>query len=108
MKSFAGLAGYLATVHLDWGLTLAVTAAAVIGSLMGGRLVGRIPEIALRKAFGWFVLAMGGFVLLQQAPGQVRWGVVAAAGVFVALATACWRLVDACPLRRLTASDTSA
>ncbi|MDF2498856.1 MAG: hypothetical protein K0Q86_2488, partial [Arthrobacter koreensis] len=30
----------------------------------------RIPEAALRKAFGWFVLAMGGFVLVQEILGM--------------------------------------
>ncbi|SFR02231.1 hypothetical protein SAMN04488564_10271 [Lentzea waywayandensis] len=68
MKSFAGLAGYLATVDIDWKLAVMVTAAAVIGSLIGGRLAGRIPETVLRKGFGWFVLVMGGFVLSQQLP----------------------------------------
>ncbi|MEB7448882.1 sulfite exporter TauE/SafE family protein [Arthrobacter koreensis] len=70
MKSFAGLAGYLTTVQIDWSMTLAVTAMAIIGSLIGARLVGRIPEAALRKAFGWFVLAMGGFVLVQEILGM--------------------------------------
>jgi uncharacterized membrane protein YfcA len=66
MKSFAGLAGYLSTVHIDWKLAALVTAAAVVGSLVGGRLAGRIPEDLLRRGFGWFVLVMGGFVLTQQ------------------------------------------
>ncbi|SCL71115.1 hypothetical protein GA0070606_5619 [Micromonospora citrea] len=72
MKSFAGLAGYLSSVGIDWGLAAAVTAAAVVGSLLGGRLAGRIPEEVLRKAFGWFVVAMGVFVLVQQVPDEVR------------------------------------
>ncbi|MEU4263139.1 sulfite exporter TauE/SafE family protein [Streptomyces sp. NPDC025273] len=66
MKSFAGLAGHLSGVEIDWRLALIVTAAAVIGSLVGGRLAGRIPQDALRKAFGWFVVTMGVFVLAQQ------------------------------------------
>ncbi|MFL4492908.1 sulfite exporter TauE/SafE family protein [Streptomyces sp. VTCC 41912] len=66
MNSFAGLAGHLSDAHLDWSLTLAVTAAAVLGSLIGGRLAGRIPQRALRTGFGWFVVAMGVFVLGQQ------------------------------------------
>ncbi|KOG35645.1 MULTISPECIES: sulfite exporter TauE/SafE family protein [Streptomyces] len=66
MKSFAGLAGHLSGVSIDWGLALTVTAAAVIGSLIGARVAGRIPQDALRKAFGWFVVAMGVFVLAQQ------------------------------------------
>lgn len=44
------------------------TVTAVVGSLAGGRLAGRIPEPLLRKAFGWFVAVMGIFVLAQQLP----------------------------------------
>ncbi len=67
MKSFAGLGGYLASVQIDWGLAAGVTGAAVIGSLVGGTLTGRIPADALRRGFGWFVVVMGVFVLSQQA-----------------------------------------
>lgn len=66
MKSFAGLAGHLSGVEIDWRLALTVTAAAVVGSLVGGRLAGRIPQDSLRTAFGWFVVVMGVFVLAQQ------------------------------------------
>ncbi|WP_236242263.1 sulfite exporter TauE/SafE family protein [Streptomyces sp. CC228A] len=66
MKSFSGLAGHLSGVQIDWGLALAVTGAAVVGSLVGSRLAGRIPQDALRKAFGWFVVVMGVFVLSGQ------------------------------------------
>lgn len=72
MKSFAGLAGYLSSVHIDWGLTLAVTAMAIGGSFIGSRFAGRVDPEALRKAFGWFVVAMSVFVLAEQAPEGVR------------------------------------
>ncbi|OII61239.1 hypothetical protein BJP40_06860 [Streptomyces sp. CC53] len=66
MKSFSGLAGHLAGVQIDWGLALAVTGVAVVGSLVGSRLAGRIPQDTLRKAFGWFIVVMGVFVLSRQ------------------------------------------
>ncbi|MEU4781494.1 sulfite exporter TauE/SafE family protein [Micromonospora sp. NPDC023633] len=72
MKSFAGLAGYLSTVDIDPGLATAVTAAAVVGSLAGGRLAGRVREDVLRRAFGWSVAAMGVFVLAGQLPAHLR------------------------------------
>ncbi|WP_308188688.1 MULTISPECIES: sulfite exporter TauE/SafE family protein [unclassified Streptomyces] len=72
MKSFAGLAGYLSSVQIDWGLAGIVTAAAVVGSLVGGRLAGRIPQDTLRKGFGWFVVVMGVFVLGQQVSADIR------------------------------------
>jgi uncharacterized membrane protein YfcA len=104
MKSFAGLAGYLTSVQLDWGLTLGVTAAAVVGSLIGGRLVGRIPEASLRRGFGWFVLVMGGFVLAQQLPGELLAPVLAGMVALASAAVACWKLVSSCPLRRVLAT----
>lgn len=68
MKSFAGFAGYLSVVSVDWVLAGWVTLAAVAGSLLGSRLAGRIPQDTLRKGFGWFVVVMGLFVLGQELP----------------------------------------
>lgn len=68
MKSFAGLAGYLTTVSLNWPLVLGVTGMALIGALIGARLTKVVPEQALRKGFGIFVLVMGVFVLSQELP----------------------------------------
>ncbi|TYB42972.1 sulfite exporter TauE/SafE family protein [Actinomadura chibensis] len=85
MKSFAGLAGYLHGVQLDWRLTLAVTAAAVLGGVPGSRLAGRVDPARLRRAFGWFVLAMAAFVLAGQAPPGARHALTALSGTGTAL-----------------------
>jgi uncharacterized protein len=82
IKSLGGLAGYLATVSIDWGLALAVTAAAVAGALLGGRLAGRIAPDHLRQAFGWFVLVMGTVIVAQELPRE--WLGAAAAVLVVA------------------------
>ncbi|GAB3597772.1 hypothetical protein CFAEC_01370 [Corynebacterium faecale] len=74
MKSFAGLAGYLTSVSLDWPVVLAVTAAALVGAVIGARLTSVVPEQALRKGFGVFVLVMGVAVLSQELPQP--WGLV--------------------------------
>ncbi|MER6824779.1 sulfite exporter TauE/SafE family protein [Streptosporangium sp. NPDC000563] len=66
MKSLAGLAGYLSAVGIDWRLAAVVTVAAAVGGLLGGRYAGHVDPDRLRKAFGWFVLAMGVFVIAQQ------------------------------------------
>lgn len=86
MKSIAGLAGYLSSVHINWGLAAAVTVAAIAGSFAGGRLAGRIPADILRKVFGWFVVAMGVFVLGQQLPDDLRTNPLLCVGVGVAAA----------------------
>lgn len=100
MNSLGGLAGYLSSVQLDWGLVLAVTAAAVLGSLVGGRFVGRIPEAALRKGFGWFVLVMGAVVLVEQAPSGLALPIIAGLAAIALGAGACVKLSPSCPLRR--------
>jgi len=66
MKSFAGLAGHLGHVDVDWPITLGVTAVAVVGSLIGGTLAGRIPPATLRRGFGVFVVVMAAFVLAKE------------------------------------------
>ncbi|HTJ39845.1 MAG TPA: sulfite exporter TauE/SafE family protein [Dactylosporangium sp.] len=87
MQSFAGFAGHLSGTGIDPGLAAVVTVTAIAGSLLGTRLAGRIPAETLRKAFGWFVLAMGLFVLGRQLPaGPVLWSGLAA--VFAAGACA--------------------
>ncbi len=98
LKSFAGLAGYLASTDIDWPLALAVTGAAVLGSLAGGSLTGRIPADVLRRAFGWFVVAMGGFVLAQEL-GDVL-GLAAPVAVAVALLVVAVTAVAALAPRR--------
>ncbi|MFE1270755.1 sulfite exporter TauE/SafE family protein [Streptomyces sp. NPDC058758] len=93
MNSFAGLAGHLSGVTIDWGLALTVTTAAVLGSLIGARLTGRVPQQVLRRAFGWFVVAMGVFVLTRQLDSGLwthpaTWAVLGAAGTATAAAGA--------------------
>lgn len=66
MKSFAGLAGHLKHVEVDWTLTLAVTGAAIAGSIVGGRLVERIPPPVLRRGFGLFIVIMSVFVIAKE------------------------------------------
>lgn len=68
MKSFAGLGGYLLSVSLNWPIVLAFTGAAIAGSFAGVAVAGKIPERALRRGFGVFVLIMGVFVLIQEVP----------------------------------------
>ncbi|GGK94032.1 UPF0721 transmembrane protein [Sphaerisporangium melleum] len=103
MKSLAGLAGYLVSTPVDWSLALPVTAAAVTGGLIGGGFAGRVDAERLRKAFGWFVLAMGAFVLIQQAPPSLSHSAWTAAGAALAAVTA--GIILALRRRRAAAAD---
>jgi uncharacterized membrane protein YfcA/uncharacterized membrane protein YedE/YeeE len=68
LKSFAGFAGYIGHVSIDWRLATLVTSAAVAGSLLGSLLSARIPERSLKRAFAWFVIAMALFVVGEELP----------------------------------------
>ena len=100
MKSFAGLGGYLSSVQIDWSVASGVTAAAVVGALLGARLTALVDPDALRKAFGWFVLAMSSVILAQEIHPGVGIGAAALTAVAGLMTLACSRLAH-CPLRRI-------
>jgi uncharacterized membrane protein YfcA len=68
LKSFAGFAGYVSTVSINYGLAAQVIAAAIVGSFIGTSLVSRVHPDSLRKGFGWFIVVMSIFVLGQEIP----------------------------------------
>ena len=100
MQSFAGLAAHLADEPIDWRLAAVVTAAAVLGAILGGRLSSMVDANALRTMFGWFVLVMASVILAEEAGPEVG---LTAAGITLCAAgvyTICRRTTH-CPLRRL-------
>ena len=99
MQSFAGFAGHLASEQIDWRLAAFVTAAAVVGALIGGRLIAFVNPATLRQMFGWFVLLMASVILAEEVNPAVG---AAAAGLTVMprACLACTRYAH-CPLRRL-------
>jgi uncharacterized membrane protein YfcA len=101
MNAMAGLAGQVTTLGVDWKLAAMVTAAAVVGSLVGARLTARVDADVLRAAFGWFVLAMASVILAEQVHPFVG---IAVAGLTVAAGGyryACSRFTW-CPFNRLS------
>lgn len=71
MNSCAGVAGFAGSVRIDWTIAAAVTGAAVLGSVGGSALAGRVPQPLLRRGFAWFVVAMAVFVLSREIPGAL-------------------------------------
>jgi uncharacterized membrane protein YfcA len=67
MHCVAALAGRLSGEHVDWQLAVMVTAAAVIGSLIGERMTPKIDPRILRTAFGLLVLLMASVVIARAA-----------------------------------------
>ena len=107
MQSFAGFAGHLATEHIDWRLAAMVTAAAVVGALIGGRLIAFIDPTTLRKLFGWFVLLMASLILAQEVHPALGAAAAALTVISAGLSIACSRWGH-CPLRRLLGQSLTA
>lgn len=100
MQSFAGFAGHLAGETIDWKLAGMVTAAAVVGSIIGGLLTSYVQPATLRKAFGWFVLAMASVVLAQEASIWIGLAVGIVAAIAGAMAFMCAHYAR-CPLKKI-------
>jgi uncharacterized membrane protein YfcA len=65
-KSLIGFLGDLSNRTMEWGLLLTVTTLAIVGLFLGDRMSRRVDGARLKKGFGWFVLVMGAYILLQQ------------------------------------------
>jgi len=70
-KSYAGFAGYMGGVPIDYALMGAFTAVTVVGSFIGTRLAGRVSQAALKKAFAWFLVVVATYILLKSVVGEL-------------------------------------
>lgn len=68
LQSFAGFAGHITHVHLEWTLVLVITVTSLAGSVAGSMLGARISPERLRRGFAWLVIAMGLFMFAKQLP----------------------------------------
>jgi uncharacterized membrane protein YfcA len=67
VNALAALAGQLEHVELPLALAAVLTSAGVVGALLGARLVPRVPERALRRAFGVLVLITAAWLVARLA-----------------------------------------
>jgi len=65
-KSLIGFTGDLPHYVMDWTLLGIVTALAIVGIFIGNRLSRKVDGDKLKKAFGWFVLVMGIYILIKE------------------------------------------
>jgi uncharacterized membrane protein YfcA len=66
ISSFFGFFSTLSHYNINWLQLLLFTAIAVTGIFAGSALSEKIPGQALKKGFGWFVLAIGLFILVKE------------------------------------------
>ena len=65
-NTLIGFWGSTADLTVDWPFLLKFTAFSVFGILLGTYLSRFIPGQKLKKAFGWFVLVMGVYIISRE------------------------------------------
>lgn len=66
INSLLGFTGDIINLDIDWSFVLAFTGISVVGIFVGIWLNNFIDGKKLKKAFGWFVLAMGIYIFLKE------------------------------------------
>jgi uncharacterized membrane protein YfcA len=65
-KSLIGFLGDLSSQTIDWQMLLIFTSLSIVGIFIGSGLSKRINEKILKTGFGWFVLAMGIYIITKE------------------------------------------
>ena len=64
-KSYAGFAGYMGAVPIDWALMGGFTAVTVVASFAGTRIAHRFSQDTLKRAFAVFLLFVATYILVK-------------------------------------------
>ncbi len=76
LNSLTGFLKYLDVLSnaggaVDWQLVGTFAAIGIAGSLVGARLSQRVPQARLRRGFAIFLVVMGVFILIKEAPAAL-------------------------------------
>jgi uncharacterized protein len=66
LNSLIGFTGDLGHFNIEWFFLFKISGIAMVGIFFGGIIGRRLPGHNLKKAFGWFVLVMGIFIILKE------------------------------------------
>lgn len=66
LNSLIGFTGDLGHVVINWQFLVTISLIAIAGVFIGGALSKKIPGAKLKRAFGWFVLAMGIYIIIKE------------------------------------------
>ena len=69
LNSAVALAARAGSGDFDWEVIVPFTLAAVVGSLLGQRIAGRLPAATLTRAFAVLLLLVAGYVAVRAAQG---------------------------------------
>ncbi len=73
LNSAVGFVSYLdllsaSGASVSWPLIGTFVVIGMVGALGGARVSGRVPQASLRRGFAVFLVVMGAFILIQEAP----------------------------------------
>ena len=66
LNSLIGFTGDLSHVNINWKFLIFISIIAIAGVFIGGALAKKIEGYKLKKAFGWFVLVMGIYIIIKE------------------------------------------
>ena len=66
VNSFVGFIGDIGHMKLDWNFLLPFTGLSIAGIFLGMYLARFISPHTLKKGFGWFVLAVAGYMIFKE------------------------------------------
>jgi uncharacterized membrane protein YfcA len=66
LNSLAGFIGDVGHFETDWIFLFVISAIAITGVFAGGVLARFIHGAHLKKGFGWFILAMGVYIIIKE------------------------------------------
>jgi len=66
LNSLIGFAGDAGHFMINWKFLLIITIIAIAGIFVGGFLAKKMDGNKLKKAFGWFVLLMGVYIIVKE------------------------------------------
>lgn len=66
INSLLGFLFSLKQFEYNWTILLGFTALSIAGIFIGSKLSERIPGATLKRTFGWFVLAMGCWIIIYE------------------------------------------
>ncbi len=66
LNSLIGFVGDIGRHPIDWKFLFIITTIAIAGVFAGGFFNQKVNAEKLKKGFGWFVLIMGGFIIIKE------------------------------------------
>jgi uncharacterized membrane protein YfcA len=66
VNSLLGFGGDINRMAVDWQFLLTFAFFTALGIIIGGRFAKKIPGSKLKPIFGWFILGIGGYILIKE------------------------------------------